>query len=254
VGDETDVTLLLHDDEVFSGRARIARIEPSPRKGFRIGLGLIGGFLDLPAIRRKDDERQLTQALLHGPEPLEKLVPREYREIASKILHFYQYHRRSLDYHEKRYRMEGADEAVLDKLTVRAADALRQPYIELQREASRAAMACLGNRDVLLASKEFTENIVVPVTQCAPLNRRAYTKPLGYPGDYKVMLYYYANTFEGESVFAKVLHKFAVEHPLSNGVRTRKDLGRPRRDRRGNPPRRPPDLGVGRGAGSRPGR
>ncbi len=50
---------------------------------------------------------------------------------------------------------------------------------------------------------------------------RAYNKPLGYPGDYQVMLYYYRNALEGDSVFGKVFHKFFVEHPLSNGVRTR---------------------------------
>ena len=224
VGDETDVALLLHEEEVYHGAARVARIEPGPRKGARIGLGLVGGFLDLPAIRRKDDERRLEQGLLHGPDPLESKVPHEYQDVVMKILHFYQFHRRLLDETENRYHLEGADESVINRLTVYAADALRGPYEELQKEASRVAYSFVGDRETLLAAKEYTENVLVPVTLCAPLNRRAYTKPLGYPGDYQVMLYYYANAFEGDSVFAKVLHKFAVEHPLSNGVRTRKDL------------------------------
>jgi hypothetical protein len=224
VGDHTDVTLLLHEEEVYSGPARIARIEPSPRKGARIGLGLIGGFLDLPAIRRQDDERRLDQGLQEGPGPLEELVPHEYQDVVMKILHFYQFHRRLLDETEKRYRSEGADESVVRDLTEKAANALRGPYGELQKEASRVAASFFGSRETLLAAKEYTENVLVPVTLCAPLNNRAYNKPLGYPGDYQVMLYYYANAFEGDSVFAKVLHKFAVEHPLSNGVRTRKDL------------------------------
>jgi hypothetical protein len=38
------------------------------------------------------------------------------------------------------------------------------------------------------------------------------------------MLYYYDNAFEGPSVFARVFHKFFIEHPLSHGVRTRKDM------------------------------
>jgi hypothetical protein len=224
VGDETDITLLLHEEEVYHGPARVARIEPGPRKGARIGLGLVGGFLDLPAIRRRDDERRLDQGLQLGPGPLEEMVPHEYQDVVMRILHFYQFHRRLLDTNERRYRSEGADDSVIRALTVRAADTLREPYIELQREASRVALSFARDRDTLLAAKEYTENIVVPVTLCAPLNNRAYNKPLGYPGDYQVMLYYYANDFEGESVFAKVLHKFAVEHPLSAGVRTRKDL------------------------------
>jgi len=224
VGDTTDVALLLHEEEIYHGPARVARIEPGPRTGARVGLGLVGGFLDLPAIRRRDDERRLAQGLKLGPGPLESLVPHEYQDVVMRILHFYQFHRRLLDTNEQRYRGEGADESVIHDLTIQAANALREPYIALQREASKVAASFVHDRDTLLAAKEYTENIVVPVTLCAPLNNRAYTKPLGYPGDYQVMLHYYANSFEGDSVFAKVLHKFAVEHPLSNGVRTRKDF------------------------------
>ena len=84
-------------------------------------------------------------------------------------------------------------------------------------------MECLGNRQVLLASKRLTETLVTPVLSVCPLVQRAYTKPLGYAGDYKVMQYYYNNALEGDSVFAQVFHKIGVEHPLSAGVRTRKD-------------------------------
>lgn len=51
--------------------------------------------------------------------------------------------------------------------------------------------------------------------------KRAYQKPLGYPGDYRVMLYYYANELEGDTVYDQVIHKYFVDHPLSAGVRTR---------------------------------
>jgi SAM-dependent methyltransferase len=57
-----------------------------------------------------------------------------------------------------------------------------------------------------------------------PLNNRAYLKPLGYPGDYQVMLYYYADGYEGDTVFTRAMHKLHMEHPLAVGVRTRKDF------------------------------
>ena len=53
---------------------------------------------------------------------------------------------------------------------------------------------------------------------------RAYTKPLGYAGDFSVMLHIYKDSFEGDSAFGQVFHKLACEEPLSAGVRTRKDL------------------------------
>ena len=224
VGDEADVLLLLHGEEIFSGLARVARVEPGPRGGSRGGLGLVRGFLDLPEIRRRDDEKQLDDALNEGHELATTLIPATYREVVARIVYFFQYYRRNLDYHEKRYRDEGADEEAITRLVYRATDALRQPWAEFQREASRAAVECLGDRKVLLAAKEFTETLLVPCMLDIPLNSRAYLKPLGYPGDYQVMLYYYADGYEGDTVFTKAMHKLHMEHPLANGVRTRKEL------------------------------
>jgi trans-aconitate methyltransferase len=85
-------------------------------------------------------------------------------------------------------------------------------------------MECLMDRDVLIAAKEYTEAMVVPCIIDIPLNNRAYLKPLGYPGDYQVMLYYYADGYEGDSVFTRAMHKLHMEHPLAIGVRARKDF------------------------------
>jgi SAM-dependent methyltransferase len=222
IGKVVEVTLLLHDDEVFSGAARVARTEVGPR-GTLVGLALIGGFLDLPEIQRRDDEKKLEEQLADGARRERDVVPESYRHRVAEIVHFFQYYRHNLDYHERRYLREGASDADILQLVRRAADALREPYVQLQLDASAEARQLLSDRDVLVAAKGYTKHIAVPETLDVPLNHRAYTKPLGYPGDYQVMLYYYENTFEGDTVFTKIMHKFAVEHPLSNGVRTRKD-------------------------------
>jgi hypothetical protein len=46
-----------------------------------------------------------------------------------------------------------------------------------------------------------------------------------------VMLYYYADAYEGPTAFAKVFHRLFVQHPLSAGVCTRKDYVVERMDR-----------------------
>jgi len=223
VDHEIELTLVLHEEEVYTGPARVARVEPGPR-GVRIGLGLSDGFLDLPEICRQDDEKKLDRALRNGPKAIEDLVPAAYREAVSHTVHFLQFHRRSLDYHERRLRSEGEDESAVTRLMYRATEALREPWFTLEREASRAAIECLMDRDVLIAAKEFTEAMVVPCILDIPLCNRAYSKPLGYPGDYQVMLYYYADGYEGDSVFTRVMHKLHMEHPLALGVRARKDF------------------------------
>jgi hypothetical protein len=107
------------------------------------------------------------------------------------------------------------------RLAERALEAIRGPWASLSQRASIAAMECLNDPESLRAAKDCTEVALTPLLLDAPMVRRSYGKPLGYPGDYQVMLYYYNNALEGESTFAQVFHKLFVEHPLSNGVRTR---------------------------------
>ena len=51
VGQEIALTLVLHDEEVYCGRARVARAEGGPGSHTMVGLGLATGFLDLPEFR-----------------------------------------------------------------------------------------------------------------------------------------------------------------------------------------------------------
>jgi extracellular factor (EF) 3-hydroxypalmitic acid methyl ester biosynthesis protein len=224
VGDEHDLTLLLYEQQVYSGRARVARVEPGPRNSTRVGLGLRTGFLDLPEFLRQDDEERLERALHHGPEYWRHKIPEPFQEQVSRAAHFLQFYRQTLDRHESRYRAPGGGgQRAVTALAERALDALRGPWDDIQRAASRAAVECLEDRDVLIASKQLTETLVTPVMMPCPIVTRSYLKPLGYAGDYQVMLYYYADSLEGESVFAQVFHKFGCEHPMSAGVRTRRD-------------------------------
>jgi SAM-dependent methyltransferase len=217
--------LLLYNKEVYKGRARVARVEPGPKKGSRIAFGLTNGFLDLPEILRQDEEGRLENQLKFGPEYWRTRIPKALQEATSRAVHFLHFYKQTLDRHEARYKAPGGGGSdAIAALEQRALAALRGPWSEIVRVASRAALECLNDREVLAAAKEYTENLVTQVLLACPMLRRAYTKPLGYSGDYQVMLYTYNNAFEGDSVFARVFHKIGVEHPLSAGIRTRKDF------------------------------
>jgi len=58
----------------------------------------------------------------------------------------------------------------------------------------------------------------------APVARRAYQKPFGYPGDYEVMRFLYERPFEGSTLFAKTMSLVVDEMAASRAVRCRKDL------------------------------
>jgi extracellular factor (EF) 3-hydroxypalmitic acid methyl ester biosynthesis protein len=56
---------------------------------------------------------------------------------------------------------------------------------------------------------------------CCPFTGRATLKPRGYPGDSELMRMLYVNAYEGNSTYAKLTHKHAVEHAASQSVRYR---------------------------------
>ena len=62
----------------------------------------------------------------------------------------------------------------------------------------------------------------------APVLARTFHKPLGYAGDYVAMTYIYTRRFEGQSLFAKAVHRAATSVHASEAVRGRKDLLRTR--------------------------
>jgi hypothetical protein len=76
----------------------------------------------------------------------------------------------------------------------------------------------------LRLAKDYTEAHLTPELMGAPLWRQAYTKPLGYPGDYVAMNYMYRGAPEGDTPFGRVAHELAVH--IGQFVVKRKDLVR----------------------------
>jgi extracellular factor (EF) 3-hydroxypalmitic acid methyl ester biosynthesis protein len=56
---------------------------------------------------------------------------------------------------------------------------------------------------------------------CCPFTGRATLKPRNYPGDSGLMRMVYLNDYQGNSTYAKLTHKHAVEHAASQSVRYR---------------------------------
>lgn len=67
----------------------------------------------------------------------------------------------------------------------------------------------------------YFRNQLWDLVLCCPFTGRATLKPRGYPGDSGLMRMLYVNDYEGNSTYAKLTHKHAVEHAASQSVRYR---------------------------------
>jgi extracellular factor (EF) 3-hydroxypalmitic acid methyl ester biosynthesis protein len=59
---------------------------------------------------------------------------------------------------------------------------------------------------------------------CSPFMARTNLKPRGYSGDSEMMRMLYANNYQGDSTFAKIMHKHPLSHPAAQAVRNRRKL------------------------------
>lgn len=221
LGEHVEAQFVVRGREGQRLNARIARLEQGPR-GVRVALGLTKGWFDLNAARELDAETYLEQALEAGPFAHNPSIPAGFRDAVAEAVHMVQFYRRALTPLEAAARAKG--EAAVVELAARAYDSLAPRYQEVRERATLAAAPCMHDPRAIAAAKTYTETVLTPLLLDSPMISRAYHKPMGYPGDYQVMQYYYANAFEGSTAFAKVFHKLFVQHPLSAGVCTRKDF------------------------------
>jgi SAM-dependent methyltransferase len=155
-------------------------------------------------------------------------IPLGYRravqDVATVLLHW----RRLLDQREDDLRSSPSDQApreIIQDLEEVSEKRLRADWFATRSRANSEADRILSDAPAALRSaKILTETLVTPILACAPIWRRAYEKPRGYPGDFELMNYMYEETRCGDSVFARIMHQLGREERLAATVRNRRDL------------------------------
>lgn len=69
--------------------------------------------------------------------------------------------------------------------------------------------------------RAFAQRELHPLMMCSPFMHRAYTKPLGYAGDYEMVRMMLDDPWEGGSAFAKLLNASALRHEAPAAHRNR---------------------------------
>jgi extracellular factor (EF) 3-hydroxypalmitic acid methyl ester biosynthesis protein len=92
-------------------------------------------------------------------------------------------------------------------------------YTEQIDAAIRSAPA-----DQVQALKEFSIRNLHKYFMQAPWMHRARHKPLGYPGDYVVMRYFYERNFEGPTLFAKAINMAGAMCKAARAIPSRKNM------------------------------
>ena len=205
-GTEIELRLLDQDAELFRGRARVCRVEPTPFHT-KVALHLIAGYLDLPKTVAQHRKLLAQHTVGVGPG-----VDPRYREHCADVLHLLRRHRSALGDIDRSPVSDFIDREKLEaELLPLCEERLLPEWREIWHAGNALAAPLMADPERLRAVKRYTELVLTPEFMPGPLWRRGYEKPLGYPGDFEMMNSVYAWEREGDSAYGKLLHRIGLD-------------------------------------------
>lgn len=222
VGEVIPLTIQQSGYTIFEVNARVCRRENTVF-GSKVAFTFVNGFVEFEKLLSRNVQAQIAlQSALFSGEATQ-LVPRDYRAFCADLLRVLGSYRDLLDENmnlakqfERGFDLDGAFEACEARLI--------QHWRVLWRTGNDLVRPIMASREVLEATKAFTEVVVTPVMRRGAIWDRGYAKPLGYPGDFEVMNQIYDWERRGTNVYEMLLHRLGLE--VGEFVKTRMEVVR----------------------------
>lgn len=202
-GERLPVELGLKGVPLFAATGEVARIDPTPF-GTRIGVRLVDSCINIAHLVARS-EQVLVDLGLHDLAGLDGAVDPEYRRLCADVLHLLRSHRIAFE----RFAETKPTVAMAAEMLA-ACEARALPRWRALWHAANEMVAPLEG-EALRAAKQFTELVVTPEVMPGAIWRRSYEKPLGYPGDFRIMNMVYDWRREGENLYAQFAHRLGLE-------------------------------------------
>lgn len=220
-----DIYIQAYNDSRNLGNGKIARSYRDQGSRF-VGLMLAEEFIDLDALLKKrkihvqDDEIRTIRSMLGD---FGKIGPqvREYAADFAAGLAVFKLKLDDLDkgMHGESSSMKKSIFQVLEKgigsEMWQFIDAKIEELDRIMSSHSREEQADMGL---------YIRSVLWPYLEDAPFLRRVIEKPRGYPGDSMMMQMVYENGYQGNSSFARFLHRHPLRIPSAQAVRNRRGL------------------------------
>ena len=218
VGQSFPISISQSGIALFEGRATIKRVEPSGF-GSKLALHFDDSFIDIPALRKKDAQARMRGHFATLQPTRNDAVSAEYRVLCSDILATLRSYRTFLEQRSDiidpmKSDSNGAFELCLEQMMPQWRDHWYR--------GNKALETVIDDKERLAAFKNLTELVLTPEFNEGPIWERAYSKPLGYPGDFQVMNYVYDWKREGKSTYAQLIHRLGLD--ACEPVATRMDV------------------------------
>jgi hypothetical protein len=203
-GDRLPVRLELRGTTLHEGIGEVSRVEATPL-GAKLGVRLTDRCLNIGQLVSKYQETLIRGDLDLGVEADAGVAP-AYRQLCADMLHLLRSYRASLD----RFAETQPDAAATRDMLALCEERIAPRWQALWHRGNELMRPLVGDATAMAAAKRFTELLLTPELMAGPFWRRAYEKPLGYPGDFEVMNYIYDWGREGETLYGQLAHRLGI--------------------------------------------
>lgn len=210
VGETVDYRIRAGSMVLHEGAARISRVHRRP-KDVVIGLGLTTDYLDVARLVTRQQDVLVRQELQKFAQPSDNIDP-AYKLVVADVLDML---RRYGGFLAQQRRVTNGvkpiDENDAAELLGLCEESIIPEWRALWHRANELVMPLMEDPEALRATKLYTERLLTPEFRAGPIWRRAYEKPLGYPGDYLMMDQVYNWKYEGDTLLEKLVHRLGLE-------------------------------------------
>jgi extracellular factor (EF) 3-hydroxypalmitic acid methyl ester biosynthesis protein len=222
VGEVVPLTFQQAGLSIFEGKAQVRRTENTVF-GSKIAFSLEDGYIDYDRLLSRNVQAQIVANSSFAGGERNALVPSEYRAFCSDVLGLLRAYSVLLnenatltDQLAHTFDEIGAYEACASRLT--------DQWRALWLRGNEIVSGIMDDRERREATKEFTELVITPEMRGGAIWDRSYAKPLGYPGDFRIMNQVYDDENVGNSVYQKLLHRLGLH--VAECIETRMEVVR----------------------------
>ncbi|MGD9800227.1 MAG: hypothetical protein AB7F91_08655 [Parvularculaceae bacterium] len=189
--------------ELFLGAARVARIEFRGGKIFS-GFALEDAQFDITELKKRNASALASQA----PRTAASVTP-EYKAFCADVINFV------ADYLDRIERTIAPIEATMstaesDAFARALCDSAAPGWRDIVTKGNDLVIPSQRVKSERMAIKTYTERVLTRMLLGGEGWRRTYFKPMGYPGDFRIMNYIYDGDPVGDDVKSKFLHLLSL--------------------------------------------
>ncbi len=214
-----DLKIDYRDSRVWEGQAKaVYNVEGPPA---RAGLQFTSNLFDLQLLYLSDNVIEtLLAAHLEQDRRAVETLPVDWRAAVARIRQMLLSARDVLRESEAMLSKDPDARAREERALIeRIFEKWKGPFHEQLSQLHAQSRAF--DEDVATVARGYAGRELLSLVYPCPIHSRAFEKPLGYAGDYKLMLLLMTDVLEGEGIFGRFLHFLTQNYTLGRAVRSR---------------------------------